>query len=76
MSKILRILKEDFEKIDSIKDLTKRKLTASDYEVLAIVLNELATKKESNFIQKNIANYLTRFKVNVKLGAVNYTAKI
>lgn len=76
MNNILKNIKNDYDKIDSIQDLNKRKLSQFDYNILSIVLNELATKKQSEFCNKNVADYLSKFKVNIKLKAVNYIANI
>lgn len=76
MNKILKTIIDDYDKIESIQDLNKRKLSHFDYSLLSLVLTELATKGQSEFLSKSVADYLSKFKVNIKLKAITYIANI
>ena len=65
MENVLSIIK-DFDSIETMKDLNKRKLSLTDYKTAAIVLQELAINGKSDFTQKSIFDYFNKFNLKVK----------
>jgi hypothetical protein len=65
MNNVLSIIK-DFDSIETMKDLNKRKLSLTDYKTTGIVLQELAINGKSDFTQKSIFNYFNKFNLKVK----------
>lgn len=65
MKNVLSIIK-DFDSIETMKDLNKRKLSLTDYKTAGIVLQELTITGKSDFTQKSIFDYFNKFNLKVK----------
>jgi hypothetical protein len=72
----MKKLLNDFESIETIKDLNRRGLSHSDYNTLYEVIKELHEKGQSQFIQQSIKNYLTKFNIKTQADGVGYVATI
>lgn len=72
----LKKLIKDFDSIETKKDLDKRKLSLSDFDVIKLILIDLFENRQSDFMQKNVKNYMEKFNFICEEKGIGWTIKI
>ena len=72
MNKIFNSIYEDFNSIETVKDLRKRGLTHADYINLHEALKELHSNNSTDLFSTSIAEYLSKKGCKVNMKGITY----
>ena len=75
-TKVFNKLISDYKAIDSDKDLTKRKLSYSDYQSMGFILDSLRYEGQTETFIKSIADYFKKLGCQVELKNINFVIKL
>jgi hypothetical protein len=72
----LKKLAADYNRIRTIKDLQKRRLTLSEYNTLEYIIKDLCSAGKSRFCEKNILQYLKKFDIACSPDGIGWIAAL